>query len=284
MTRLALPQVTLVAVETRAPLLATQALLRSMAGIDFARAILFTHAWSPRRPLPGIEIVDIDDITSSAEYSHFMLRLMPGWVRTSHVLVTQWSGFVVEPWAWTNTFLAYDYVGAPWPDQPEPRAVGSGGFSLRSRRLLAAGMDLRIDDEHPEDVALCRTYRNLLEREHGVTFAPLSLARRFAYENDDSQGPTFGFHGVYNLPRVLDEPTLTTWLDILPDDFFRGDDALRLARVLVARMPKLAKRVINRRQRVGSVEPSARLLDAAASVFGLLGPRLEHLPAPGRGS
>ena len=37
MTRLALPQVTLVAVDTRAPLLATQALLRSMAGIDFAR-------------------------------------------------------------------------------------------------------------------------------------------------------------------------------------------------------------------------------------------------------
>lgn len=273
MTRLALPQVTLVAVDTRAPLLATQALLRSMAGIDFARAILFTHAWTPKRPLPGIEIVDIDPITSAAEYSHFVLRLMPGWVRTSHVLVTQWDGFVVEPWAWTNSFLAYDYVGAPWPDQPESRAVGNGGFSLRSRRLLAAGMDLRIDDEHPEDVALCRTYRTLLEREHGVNFAPLALARRFAYENDDSQGPTFGFHGSYNLPRVLDEPTLATWLDILPDDFFKSRDARRLARALVARMPTLAKRVIDRRMRAGRDEPSTRILDAAASVMGLLGPR-----------
>lgn len=280
MTRLALPQVTLVAVDTRAPLLATQALLRSMAGIDFARAILFTHAWTPKRPLPGIEIVDIDNITSSAEYSHFILRLMPGWVRTSHVLVTQWDGFVVEPWAWTNTFLAYDYVGAPWPDQPEARAVGNGGFSLRSRRLLAAGMDLRIDDEHPEDVALCRTYRNLLEREHGVTFAPLSLAKRFAYENDDSQGASFGFHGVYNLPRVLDEPTLATWLDILPDDFFRGRDARRLARALVPRMPSLAKRVIDRRLKVGRDEPSTRILDAAASVMGLLGPRGDRPPRP----
>ena len=273
MTRLALPQVTLIAVDTRAPLLATQALLRSMAGIDFARALLFTHSWTPKRPLPGIEIVDIDPITSSAEYSHFILRLMPGWVRTSHVLVTQWDGFVVEPWAWTNSFLAYDYVGAPWPDQPESRAVGNGGFSLRSRRLLAAGMDLRIDDEHPEDIALCRTYRNLLEREHGVNFAPLALARRFAYENDDSQGATFGFHGAYNLPRVLDEPTLTTWLDTLPDEFFRGRDARRLARALVARMPQLAKRVIDRRMRVGRDEPSTRILDAAASVMGLLGPR-----------
>ena len=273
MTRLALPQVTLIAVDTRAPLLAAQALLRSMAGIDFGRAILFTHAWTPRRPLPGIEIVDIDPITSSSEYSHFVLRLMPGWVRTSHVLVTQWDGFVVEPWAWTNTFLAYDYVGAPWPDQPDSRAVGNGGFSLRSRRLLAAGMDLRIDDEHPEDIALCRTYRHLLEKEHGVNFAPVALARRFAYENDDSQGPTFGFHGVYNLPRVLDEPTLATWLDILPDEFYRGRDARRLARALVARMPALARRVIERRLRVGRDEPSTRLLDAAASVMGLLGPR-----------
>ncbi len=273
MTRLALPQVTLVAVDTRAPLLATQALLRSMSGIDFARAILFTHEWNPKRPLPGIEIVDIDAITSSAEYSHFILRLMPSWVRTSHVLVTQWDGFVVEPWAWTNSFLAYDYVGAPWPDQPDSRAVGNGGFSLRSRRLLAAGMDLRIDDEHPEDVALCRTYRNLLEREHGVSFAPISLARRFAYENDDSQGPTFGFHGSYNLPRVLDEPTLATWLDTLPDEFFRGRDARRLARALVSRMPTLARRVIDRRQRVGRDEPSTRILDAAASVMGMLAPR-----------
>jgi hypothetical protein len=281
MTRLALPQVTLVAVDTRAPLLAAQALLRSMAGIDFAKAVLFTHEWTPRRPLPGIEIVDIDPITSSAEYSHFMLRLMPGWVRTSHVLITQWDAFVVEPWAWNNNFLAYDYVGAPWPDQPDARAVGNGRFSLRSRRLLAAGMDLRIDDSHPEDVALCRTYRTLLEREHGVTFAPLALARRFAYENDDSAGPTFGFHGAYNLPRVLDEPTLATWLDILPDDFFRCDDARRLARALVARMPTLAKRVIDRRQRVGQGEPGTRLLDAAASVFGLLGQRPEALPPLG---
>jgi hypothetical protein len=194
-------------------------------------------------------------------------------VRTSHVLVTQWDGFVVEPWAWTNTFLAYDYVGAPWPEQPEARAVGNGGFSLRSRRLLAAGMDLRIDDEHPEDIALCRTYRTLLEREHGVTFAPLALAKRFAYENDDSQGASFGFHGVYNLPRVLDEPTLATWIDILPDEFFRGPDARRLARALVPRMPALAKRVIDRRMKAGRHEAGTRILDAAASVMGMLGPR-----------
>jgi hypothetical protein len=275
MTRLALPQVTLIAVDTRAPLLAAQALLRSTAGIDFGRAILFTHDWQPRRPLPGIEVIDCGDITSGAEYSHFILRLMPNWVRTSHVLITQWDGFVIEPWAWTNTFLAYDYVGAPWPDQPEAYAVGNGGFSLRSRRLLAAGMDLRITEEHPEDVALCRTYRELLEREHGVRFAPLTLARRFAYENGSAGAPTFGFHGAYNLPRVLDEPTLATWLDVLPDEFYSGRDARRLARALIAhRMNLLARRVVERRARAGRHEPSTRLLGAAATMLSLFGPHL----------
>jgi hypothetical protein len=277
MTRLALPQVTLVAVDTRAPLLAAQALLRSTAGIDFGRAILFTHDWQPRRPLPGIEVVDCGDLGSEAEYSHFILRLMPNWVRTSHVLVTQWDGFVIEPWAWTNTFLAYDYVGAPWPDARDDLAVGQGGFSLRSRRLLAAGMDLRITEEHPEDEALTQTYRELLEREHGVRFAPLALARRFACESGTAGEPTFGFYGSHNLPHVLDEPTIATWMDVLPDEFFRTAQARRLARAaMTQRMPALARRIIDRRVRAGQREASAALLDAAASVMGFLTPRHER--------
>lgn len=276
MTRLALPQVTLIAVDTRAPLLAAQALLRSTAGIDFGRAILFTHDWQPRRPLPGIEVVDCGDLTTAAEYSHFILRLMPNWVRTSHVLITRWDGFVIEPWAWTNTFLAYDYIGAPWADARDDTGVGQGGFSLRSRRLLAAGMDLRIAEEHPEDVALTRTYRELLEREHGVRFAPLVLARRFA-DSGTTHEATFGFSGAHNLPRVLDEPTLATWLDVLPDEFFATVQARRLARVAVAqRMPALARRIIDRRVRSGHREPSTTLLDAAASVIGFLTPRHER--------
>ena len=274
MTRLALPQVTLVAIDTRAPLLAAQALLRSMAGIDFARALLFTHEWSPMRPLPGIELVDCGPIGSGAECSHFVLRKLPAHIRSSHVLVTQWDGFVIDPAAWTHEFLDYDYVGAPWHDQPAALAVGNGGFSLRSSRLLAAGLDPRIADEHPEDAALCRTYRRLIEQEHGVRFAPLALARRFAYENRVTAQPTFGFHGPYNLPRVLDEPTLATWLDNLPDAFFRGRDARRLARSLLARrMPSLASWVVNRRACVGRREPSTRLLGAAAAVLGMLRPR-----------
>lgn len=274
MNRLPLAQVTLCAVDTRAPSLAAQSLLQSMKHCDFGRVLLFTHNWLPAVVLPGLEVVEIEPIRSGADYSRFVMRQLPAYIRTSHVLVTQWDGFVAHPEAWTDEFLTYDYVGAVWPEQPEGLNVGNGGFSLRSRRFMKAGMDPRIVDEHPEDVVLCRQQRAFLEQVHGVSFAPARLARRFAYENESPKGLTFGFHGPYNLPNVLDEPTLQDWLHRLPDEFFGSRDARRLARALLMRgMPTAARQLLQRRQAAGRTEPSTRILGAAASIMGLLSPR-----------
>jgi len=242
-------------------------LRRSMAGIDFARVLLFTRDWVPARPLPGVEVVEIDLLRSGADYSHFVLRRLPEHIRTSHVLVTQWDGFVVEPQAWTDEFLAHDYVGAVWPEQPASCAVGNGGFSLRSRRFLAAGLDPCITDEHPEDQVMCRTWRDHLERAHGVRFAPPALARRFAFENEAPQGPTFGFHGPCNLPRFMDEPALAALLDELPDDFFRSRDARRLARAMLRRnMPDTVMQLQRRRLAAGRADWPMRALALAAGA------------------
>lgn len=270
MSRLPLAQVSLCAVDTRAPALAARALQRSMAGIDFGRVLLFTHGWQPQAPLPGIEVIDIGPIRSGADYSHFVLRQLPGHIHTSHVLVTQWDGFVVEPAAWTDAFLQVDYLGAVWPDQPAERCVGNGGFSLRSQRLLQAGLDARIVHEHPEDLMLCRDYRGLLEREHGVRFASPALARRFAFENETPAKPTFGFHGPYNLPRVLDEGEMLACLAQLPDEFFRSRDARRLARALLAqRMPGAATELLRRRRAAGRHDINTRLLGLAAKALNM---------------
>lgn len=261
MSRLHLDQVTLCAVDTRAPAMAARALQRSMAGIGFARVLLFTHGWQPQAALPGIELVDIGPIRSGADYSHFVLRELAAHITTSHVLVTQWDGFVIHPEAWSDDFLQHDYIGAVWADQPAARCVGNGGFSLRSQRLLQAGRDARIVQEHPEDLVLCRDYRALLEAEHGVRFAPPALARRFAFENETPAAPTFGFHGPYNLPRVLDEAEMRQCLAELPDDFFRSRDARRLARALLrARMAGVAQQLIRRRLAAGRRDPNTRLL------------------------
>lgn len=274
MSRLPLAQVSLCAVDTRAPALAARALQRSMTGIDFGRALLFTHDWRPSTPLPGIEVIDIGPIRSGADYSHFVLRELPAHIQTSHVLVTQWDGFVVHPEAWTDEFLQYDYLGAVWTDQPAERCVGNGGFSLRSQRLLQAGRDARITQEHPEDLMLGRTYRALLETGHGVRFAPPALARRFAFENEAPAAPTFGFHGPYNLPRVLAEGEMRQCLDALPDDFFRSRDARRLARALLkARMAGAARQLIQRRLAAGRRDPNTRVLGWLADGLGWLTPR-----------
>ena len=274
MSRLPLAQVTLCAVDARAPALAAQSLLQSMRHVEFGRVYLFTHGWLPAVVLPGIDIVDIGPIRSSAEYSNFVMRQLPGYIRTSHALITQWDGFVTHPEAWTDEFLVYDYIGAVWPEEPEGRNVGNGGFSLRSRRFLAAGQDSRITQEHPEDEVLCRSQRPFLEQNHGVRFAPVRLARRFAFENERPGGITFGFHGPYNLPAVLDEATLAEWLQRLPDGFFLSRDARRLARaLLLRRMPHVAQQLLRRRLAAGSTDPKTRLLGAAASILQLLAPR-----------
>ena len=94
MSRLPLAQVTLCAIDTRAPALAAQSLLQSMAQVDFARVFLFTHDWLPTVVLPGIEIIDVGALRSAQERSAFVLRQLPHFIRTSHVLLTQWDGFV----------------------------------------------------------------------------------------------------------------------------------------------------------------------------------------------
>ncbi len=262
MTRAALSQVTLCAVDTRCPDLAAQSLQRSMAQAQFARVLLFTTAWAPARELPGIDIIDIGPIRSGADYSHFVLRRLPAFITSPHVLITQWDGFVLDGSAWRDEFLQWDYIGAPWDEGPAAQRVGNGGFSLRSQRLLQAGLDERLVDLHPEDETLCRRHRDLLEREHGVRFAPVALARQFAFENEAPAGASFGFHGPRNLARVLDESTLIAWLAALPDDFFRGRDARRLARALLARrMTAAAQALLRRRRAAGRQEPATRLLD-----------------------
>jgi hypothetical protein len=264
----------LCAIDTRAPTLALQSLQRSMAHIDFGRVVLFTHQWAPALALPGIEVLDIGPITSGADYSQFVLRQLPAFVHTPFVLVTQWDGFVIDPGAWTDAFFDYDYIGAVWPDQPVAACVGNGGFSLRSQRLLKAGLDPRIEQLHPEDLMLGRRYRSLLESAHGLRFAPPALARQFAFENETARGPTFGFHGPYNLPRVLDQGTLAQWLDVLPNEFFRSRDARRLARALLAqRMPDAAQQLVQRRRAAGRNDINTRCLGAVAAV-------MRYLPQP----
>ena len=169
----------------------------------------------------------IDRLETSSDYSKFMIRSLGKHIATPHCLVVQWDGFVINPTQWDPDFLNYDYIGAPWPQFGDAFGVGNGGFSLRSLALLDACRDDRFIFRHPEDLAICRVNRPLLEDRYQIRFANREVASRFAYERDAASTSTFGFHGVFNMiPEIgaerfwqkylsLDDPS-TVFVDFWP--------------------------------------------------------------------
>lgn len=161
-------------------------------------------------------VVKINQINSTAEYSNFVISELNKYVETDHVLIVQYDGFILNPDAWEDKFLKYDYIGAPWlvADWSVKNfnfpvgllgawVVGNGGFSLRSKKLLSLTAKLFHDNKFekydPEDVAISVYYRQLLE-ENGIKFAPVEIAKQFSFEGGglsnyfwDGQ---FGFHGL----------------------------------------------------------------------------------------
>lgn len=225
--RLALPQVTLCAA-TSVNLAATvRAMEHCLALIDFGRAVLLSDT-APAKMPQGLEHVPIAPLRSSADYSRFMLRELAPHITTSHCLIVQWDGFILDADAWEPAFFDCDYIGAPWPQFDDGHDVGNGGFSLRSRRLLEAcqapGFAFSAE---PEDVVIARRNRLWLETEHGLRFADRVLASRFSFERDRTVTPNFGFHGVFNLPDAIGtdgfwqvynelDDTGTVWTDFGP--------------------------------------------------------------------
>jgi hypothetical protein len=185
--------------------MALRALEMSQRGIRFERTILLTHGIPVDVRVPSnVEIIQTNPITSHSAYSQILLKDLYAHVATSHALVIQWDGYVVNPDLWDDAFLGCDYIGAPWSDG----SVGNGGFSLRSRRLLHALQDSGFTNvSEAEDVAICGMYRERLMREFKIAFADAALARRFSFEMEVAPifagARAFGFHGVFNLPLVM---------------------------------------------------------------------------------
>lgn len=199
--RLDLPQVTLIAA-TSINLEATlQAIEACQAKVNFAACKLLTHE-PPARFVPGLEVVTTPRLETSQQYSRFILSGLVEHVDTSHCMVVQWDGYVLDPARWKAQFLELDYVGASWPQFADGHDVGNGGFSLRSRRLLEACRDPRFIPSHPEDVAIGRHNRPWLEAQ-GLRFASRELADSFSAERASTLETAFGFHGVWHMPRLI---------------------------------------------------------------------------------
>jgi tetratricopeptide (TPR) repeat protein len=228
---LELPGVTLCCIDTRNHALALRAMAKSREGIRFARTLLLTEVLPAGVAVPdGIDVVPIPDIATREAYSAFVLKSLLPYVATEHVLLVQWDGYVVNPAAWDPAFLDCDYIGAKWFWFDDRMRVGNGGFSLRSRKLLDALQDPRIVLVDVEDATIGRSFRPLLEREHGIRFADEALADRFSFEAAYPIGMPFGFHGLYNFCRTVPAAELAALVPHFSDAIARSMQFAQLAR------------------------------------------------------
>ena len=192
--------VTLVCIDCNRYLQATEAILHSIRGITFNKVLFFSD-----KPLvvpeSNIDYIEIPKINNKIDYCYFVMRRLHDYIQTSHMLIIQWDGFVLNPNAWTDEFLKYSYIGSPWwKYQNDGMMIGNGGFSLRTNKLMEfVSNSPIIKDFYPEDEKICRTYRKEIEKA-GFTFAPIELAEQFsiegcpAFPDKSTYNENFGFH------------------------------------------------------------------------------------------
>lgn len=194
-SKLHLPDVTLFSIDAHNPEGIKRAAEISQRGIEFGDVVVITE-----RLFPGATIQE-----GRTNYSKFMIKELTNYFSTSHVLSIHADGYVVNPTAWDDEWLNWDYGGGTW-GYKDGMNVGNGGFSLRSKKLCdILAKDTKINQYFPEDDKICRTYRRYLEYNYGINFMPEELANRFsieaygakAFPKGNHYSGQFGFHSVH---------------------------------------------------------------------------------------
>jgi hypothetical protein len=200
--KLRLPEVTLAMIDVQCHELARLAVEDSTREIQFGDVVIFSDE---RIDVADARWVKVPKWPSTDEYCRYFWYELPNHLSTRWMLQIQWDGWVIDPSCWTDEFLDYDYVGAPWWYN-DGLNVGNGCAlrSLRLMRFLAAHPDCFPLNMRQEDHLLCRIYRLTLER-CGFRWAPEKLASRFSLEctRPSENSRHFMFHDSFNFPAVL---------------------------------------------------------------------------------
>lgn len=192
---LKLPNITLVAVTDNEIEECKEALRKSCEGIEWGAVTLIT---------PQLGSIDA--------WNKFIIYDLHTYITTDFAMLIHADGYVRNPEAWQDSFLDYDFIGAPWPlphdeysyrdEDGEIVRVGNS-VSIRSKKILSLPSSLSIPwrpyyGNTNEDGFLCCHNKRLLE-ENGIRFAPLEVARYFSKEHEipENKGiETFAFHEV----------------------------------------------------------------------------------------
>tara|TARA_Y100000590_G_scaffold424230_1_gene530864 strand:+ start:1215 stop:1922 length:708 start_codon:yes stop_codon:yes gene_type:complete len=215
--KLKLPNITLLAASSIKIDLVQDALKISSYEIDFG-AIKLISSSKPKIKFPEIEYIDIPEMDLDG-YCKFLVDDLYKYFDTTHCLLIQEDSFVVNPEMWSDNFLNFDYIGAPWTKTVSPKKnlnikllnnrVGNGGFSLRSKKFALVCKDLNFSDLkfkfsiNNEDIIICHYLYDYMKSK-GIKFAPIKLASNFSMEDEKTNNQygydinkVFGFHGKH---------------------------------------------------------------------------------------
>lgn len=193
-----LSNVTLLQLNCVDPDIGVKSMQYSSRHIKFAKKVLLSHEipYNLTDDIEFIHIVKLDHLGTS----RFRFEELNKYVETKYYLSIQTDGFVINPHLWTDEFLKYDYIGAPWPDLPwnKKNRIGNGGFRLESKKLLQLCSNIVWNGQH-DDVMITNTFKDYFEAQ-GCKFPPIEVAAKFSLEHkipevEYNLNNCFGFHG-----------------------------------------------------------------------------------------
>ena len=216
-----LNNVTIAAVAGTKAIETLKAIKYSIRDLEFDRVILITPEDIED---DQVEIIKCEPLNYE-QYNHFIVYRLHEYINTTHCLLVQNDGYVVNPDMWQEQWMQYDYIGALWPMPQDDfsfrdqdgniQRMGNGGFTLRSKKLLSLAKELDLEWKpyhgfYNEDGFYC-VYHRKTYQQHGCKYAPLDIAARFSHECHvpENEGIIpFGFHGKSNFYYQITQKSL----------------------------------------------------------------------------
>ena len=73
------------------------------------KTIFFTsHSYLKSKKKENIIFQKIKPLRSKSDYSNFIIFELYKYIKTSHVLIVQWDGFIINPKKWKKNFILFE--------------------------------------------------------------------------------------------------------------------------------------------------------------------------------